>query len=252
MAKCDHCHDRKGKRACPYLKGSICSVCCGENRGVNFDCPRDCPYFEPAPGRETAAAGTARPSTGSEAARPAPPPAPAAAGSPRIDGAPVSNRTPPAALGAAPEGAAVSAPDLSRYQKFLSGERRVLADLMARIEFMIARYDRERRGLTDGDAVLGLEYLRRRVGPIIAVERFAPELGAFLEKAVAEMFRSAPAPRPHDLSEVLDHLIGIARNFGPPGGRRYLEQVGLLEASSRAASAEPPSEPPGPRIILPR
>ena len=43
--KCILCNSRKAKRYCPAKGGSICPVCCGEKRGVEIDCPLDCPYF---------------------------------------------------------------------------------------------------------------------------------------------------------------------------------------------------------------
>ncbi len=47
MAKCEFCHQRKGKRECPALKGRICTLCCGENRGKAINCPDDCPILHP-------------------------------------------------------------------------------------------------------------------------------------------------------------------------------------------------------------
>lgn len=47
MFKCIYCHQRKGKRSCPALGGLICSLCCGEHRGIKIPCPLDCIYFEP-------------------------------------------------------------------------------------------------------------------------------------------------------------------------------------------------------------
>jgi len=47
MSKCVYCHQRKGKRSCPALGGLICSLCCGEHRGIAIPCPADCVYFEP-------------------------------------------------------------------------------------------------------------------------------------------------------------------------------------------------------------
>ena len=47
MAKCAYCHERKGKRACPALRGEICTSCCGEHRGREIRCPLDCVYFTP-------------------------------------------------------------------------------------------------------------------------------------------------------------------------------------------------------------
>ncbi|MBI4378639.1 MAG: hypothetical protein HY578_06025 [Nitrospinae bacterium] len=45
MSKCIYCHDRKGKRPCPPLNGSICTLCCGENRLKNISCPDTCQYL---------------------------------------------------------------------------------------------------------------------------------------------------------------------------------------------------------------
>ena len=43
--KCILCEKRKPKRYCPAKRTSICPVCCGEKRGVEINCPLDCPYF---------------------------------------------------------------------------------------------------------------------------------------------------------------------------------------------------------------
>src|SRR3989339_659100 len=45
MAKCISCNARKGKRNCPALAASICSLCCGTKKGSEFQCPSDCFYF---------------------------------------------------------------------------------------------------------------------------------------------------------------------------------------------------------------
>lgn len=45
MAVCPLCRSRKGKRACPALRSTICSVCCGEKRLVEISCPSDCVYL---------------------------------------------------------------------------------------------------------------------------------------------------------------------------------------------------------------
>lgn len=39
---CVFCQQRKGKRACPALSGSICSQCCGQHRLQAIPCPSDC------------------------------------------------------------------------------------------------------------------------------------------------------------------------------------------------------------------
>jgi len=44
--KCVYCGNRKGKRECPALGGLICSVCCGEHRATEINCPTDCRYFQ--------------------------------------------------------------------------------------------------------------------------------------------------------------------------------------------------------------
>lgn len=43
--KCILCEQRKARRYCPAKRGQICAVCCGEKRGVEINCPLDCPYY---------------------------------------------------------------------------------------------------------------------------------------------------------------------------------------------------------------
>jgi hypothetical protein len=45
---CVICEIRKEKRFCPAVHGRICPQCCGEQREVTLDCPRDCPYLRQA------------------------------------------------------------------------------------------------------------------------------------------------------------------------------------------------------------
>jgi hypothetical protein len=45
MAKCVYCHQKKGKRSCPALRGEICTGCCGEHRTKEIRCPEDCRYL---------------------------------------------------------------------------------------------------------------------------------------------------------------------------------------------------------------
>jgi hypothetical protein len=42
---CPLCRHRKPKRHCPAKGALICSVCCGEKRRVEIDCPEDCVYL---------------------------------------------------------------------------------------------------------------------------------------------------------------------------------------------------------------
>ncbi len=46
MSKCIYCHERKGKRPCPALRGAICSQCCGTHRVVSIACHSDCVYLD--------------------------------------------------------------------------------------------------------------------------------------------------------------------------------------------------------------
>ncbi len=46
MSKCIYCHERKGKRPCPALRGAICSQCCGTHRVVRIACHSDCVYLD--------------------------------------------------------------------------------------------------------------------------------------------------------------------------------------------------------------
>src|SRR5258705_8050871 len=45
---CPLCRDRRGRRACPALGESICSICCGTKRLVEVPCPSDCGYLASA------------------------------------------------------------------------------------------------------------------------------------------------------------------------------------------------------------
>lgn len=42
---CPSCGQRKGRRHCPALRASICTVCCGTKRQVEIACPSDCAYL---------------------------------------------------------------------------------------------------------------------------------------------------------------------------------------------------------------
>lgn len=45
MAKCLKCDKRKGKRHCPSLGQSICSLCCGQLREKEIHCPPSCSFL---------------------------------------------------------------------------------------------------------------------------------------------------------------------------------------------------------------
>ena len=45
---CPVCNQRKGRRACPALRQTICTVCCATKRLVEIDCPADCPHLAAA------------------------------------------------------------------------------------------------------------------------------------------------------------------------------------------------------------
>jgi hypothetical protein len=55
---CPSCGQRKGRRACPALSQTICSVCCATKRLVEIDCPDDCSHL--ATSREHPAAQVKR------------------------------------------------------------------------------------------------------------------------------------------------------------------------------------------------
>jgi hypothetical protein len=42
---CPSCGRRKGRRDCPALRGSICTICCGTKRLVEIQCPDTCPHL---------------------------------------------------------------------------------------------------------------------------------------------------------------------------------------------------------------
>src|SRR3569832_3011914 len=46
MSSCSYCRNRKGKRPCPALGGTICSLCCGEHRMSRISCPMECVYLD--------------------------------------------------------------------------------------------------------------------------------------------------------------------------------------------------------------
>ena len=45
---CAICEKRKEKRFCLAMHGRICPQCCGEQREVTLDCPRECIYLQQA------------------------------------------------------------------------------------------------------------------------------------------------------------------------------------------------------------
>lgn len=45
---CASCSQRKGRRDCPALGRTICTVCCGTKRLVEITCPSDCVYLAAA------------------------------------------------------------------------------------------------------------------------------------------------------------------------------------------------------------
>ncbi len=52
---CVSCGQRKGKRACPALRGAICPTCCGTKRLKEINCPADCQYLAAAQAHPPAA-----------------------------------------------------------------------------------------------------------------------------------------------------------------------------------------------------
>ncbi len=45
---CVICGIRKPRRACPGVRGEICTVCCGREREESIDCPIDCEFAKDA------------------------------------------------------------------------------------------------------------------------------------------------------------------------------------------------------------
>lgn len=48
MSSCELCETRRARRACPGIRGQICSVCCGTEREATVNCPLDCEYLQEA------------------------------------------------------------------------------------------------------------------------------------------------------------------------------------------------------------
>ena len=48
LVLCKLCGERRAKRACPAVKGDICSICCGTEREVSLACPIGCEYLREA------------------------------------------------------------------------------------------------------------------------------------------------------------------------------------------------------------
>jgi hypothetical protein len=42
---CPSCGQRRGRRDCPALSASICTICCGTKRLVEIQCPETCSYL---------------------------------------------------------------------------------------------------------------------------------------------------------------------------------------------------------------
>ena len=45
---CPSCGQRKGRRDCPALRASICTICCGTKRLVEIQCPETCSHLATA------------------------------------------------------------------------------------------------------------------------------------------------------------------------------------------------------------
>lgn len=45
---CPSCGRRKGRRDCPALRASICTICCGTKRLVEINCPESCAHLTTA------------------------------------------------------------------------------------------------------------------------------------------------------------------------------------------------------------
>jgi hypothetical protein len=49
---CKICGKRRARRACPAVRGDICTICCGTEREVSLSCPLECEYLQEAHRRE--------------------------------------------------------------------------------------------------------------------------------------------------------------------------------------------------------
>jgi hypothetical protein len=49
---CKICGKRRARRACPAVRGDICTICCGSEREVSLSCPLECEYLQEAHRRE--------------------------------------------------------------------------------------------------------------------------------------------------------------------------------------------------------
>ena len=49
---CKICGKRRARRACPAIRGDICTICCGTEREVSLACPLECEYLQEAHRRE--------------------------------------------------------------------------------------------------------------------------------------------------------------------------------------------------------
>jgi len=49
---CKICGKRRARRACPAVRGDICTICCGTEREVSLACPLECEYLQEAHRRE--------------------------------------------------------------------------------------------------------------------------------------------------------------------------------------------------------
>jgi hypothetical protein len=109
--KCIVCDQRKAKRPCPAKNSSICTLCCGEKRVLELDCPESCEYLKAGREHESAEFGKR-----------------------------------------------LQSQDTARQEK----NRRVLSeyrDVVAYLEYTLARQRLSSRDLTDGDVSRAVEIL---------------------------------------------------------------------------------------------
>jgi hypothetical protein len=141
---------------------------------------------------------------------------------------------------------------LASHEQFYNGGQEGLLNFIFYLEFLIYRYYRERTRGTDEQVLEGLEFARRRLGPLELVESpIQPGLGEHLRKGIEQYLKEQGLSEEEALQGV-ETTISFLEEFSgeDENPRRYLQGLmGHVEQDFNLPDEE--EEAPSSLIITP-